>query len=239
MSSKWLGILPPVQDDWWDRRIPTFCYVLSGWVLALWFLGHWVYLPNWFSTLPSTLMSPVTLCSPIVLTERPTRVLVFLVIALDVMLLFTRAVSRSWIKARKSGVSLLLLCLAALPWALAERIDDAFIGHAIKRYDVDVDAIEAYFDENAKYPPALDELVPRYLPEVPGIYLAYGEVLRYDPDSRWGYVGFGPFTFELYGHDMSGWHGVTLKYCPIEDDTCSSLGRRIDDRWIWLYASAL
>ena len=239
MTNKWLGILPPVHDDCWDRSLPLLCYILSGWVLVLWFMPHWLYLPNWFSALPSKLMSPVTLCSPAIIFQWPAMMLLFLSIVLSAILLFSRAASQSWARVRRLGSSLLALCLVALPWVFGDRIDDALIQYAIARYNVDVDAIEEYFDDNGEYPPTLDALVPRYLRATPGIYMAYGEILKYDPDSKWGYVGFGPFTFELFGHDMSGWHGMTLKYCPAEDDTCSSFGRRIDDRWVWAYASAL
>ena len=238
MTHRWLGISISLQDECWDRRLPLCCYALSGWALALWLLRHWLYLPNWFSTLPSRMMSPVTLCIPVIFTQWPTLVLILFGIILNTVLLLNRVASRNWTGVRMLSVGLLALCLVALLWVFGDTIDDVSVQYAIGRYNFDVDDIERYSDDHGEYPPTLDVLVPRYLPKVPGIYMAYGEVLKYDPDSSWGYVGCGPFTFELYGHDMSGWHGMTLKYCPIEDNTCNSFGR-IDGRWVWAYASAL
>jgi hypothetical protein len=115
---------------------------------------------------------------------------------------------------------------------------DSLIAHAASRYDSAIAAIEEYYADHGQYPPTLWALVPDYLPTPPGIYMKFGETLKYDPKSQRGYAGHGPFTFELYGH-YRGWHGQTLKYCPIEDSSCDVFKRRINDNWVFVFSSAL
>ena len=118
--------------------------------------------------------------------------------------------------------------------------EDSLIAYAAARYDSAIAAIEEYYADHGQYPPTLWALVPDYLPTPPGIYMKFGETLTYDPKSQGGwYVGHGPFTFELSGDRRGGWHGQTLKYCPIEDSSCDMFEIRIDDRWIFAYSSAL
>ena len=216
------------------------CCLFAGWTLILWLIPHWLYFPNWVPIPGYRLMAPVTCFGPLILLigALPTLVIFILVVLLDSALLLRQIVSQSKQGIHKLGIGLVIVSLPLLPWIFGKRIDDALIGYAISRYNVAIDAIEQYYEDHSEYPATLETLVPDYLPKTPGIYMKYGEILKYDPNSERGYVGRGPFTFELYGHDMSGWHGQTLKYCPVEDNSCSGFDR-IDERWVWAYASAL
>jgi hypothetical protein len=216
------------------------CCLFAGWTLILWLIPHWLYLPNWVPIPGYRLMAPVTCFGPLMLliVALPTLAIFFLVVFLDSAFLLRQIISQSKQGIRKLGIGLVIVSLPAFLWIFGKRIDDALVRYAISRYNVDIDAIEQYYEDYGEYPATLDALVPDYLPRTPGIYMKYGEILKYDPNSEWGYVGHGPFTFELYGHDMSGWHGQTLKYCPVEDNSCAGFNR-IDERWVWAYASAL
>jgi hypothetical protein len=223
----------------WDKFLLIGCCLLAGWMLIMWLLPHWDYLPDWAPVPGPRLMDPLKCVQPIILCGLGLPTLLAFVVGLiaNLVLLLNRVLSRHIGGMVVLGVGLMILVLAALPWLFGDAIDDILIRYAITRYDVAIDAIELYHEEHGEYPPSLDMLVPDYLPTVPGIYMKYGEILKYDPNSEWGYVGSGPFTFELYGHYLS-LHGQTLKYCPVEDNSCSGFNR-IDDRWVWAYASAL
>jgi len=135
-----------------------------------------------------------------------------------------------------------LLGISTLPWFYEDQINDALIKYAIARYDPVIDAIEKYHADNGEYPPTLDVLVPKYLPAVPGIYMKFGETMTYESTpSAW--FDHAPFTFEMYGH-YAGIHGQMLKYCPATLNPCFESDRhiwasRINERWVWIYSSAL
>jgi hypothetical protein len=131
---------------------------------------------------------------------------------------------------------------STLPLIYKDQLEKDLKLYAISRYDHVIDAIEKYHVDNGYYPPTLEVLVPAYLAYAPGKYMKFGEELNYYPDpsseSARGYLGSGPFIFELTGK-YAGMHGQTLKYCPIQDETCKAFKGRIDDRWIWTYSSIL
>jgi hypothetical protein len=139
-------------------------------------------------------------------------------------------------------LGLSILGLSILPLIYRDRLERDLKQYAISRYDIVIDAIEKYHADNGDYPPSLDALVPTYLSSVPAKYMKFGEELNYFPDpfddDARGYVGKGPFIFELTGM-YAGMHGQTLKYCPIQDETCKAFKGRIDERWIWTYSSIL
>ena len=139
-------------------------------------------------------------------------------------------------------LSLAILGSSTLPLLYEDQLENGLKQYAISRYDVVIDAIEKYHADTGHYPPSLVAFVPVYLASVPGKYMKFGDELNYYPDSSSpnarGYLGFGPFIFELTGM-YAGMHGQTLKYCPIEDETCKAFKGRIDDRWIWTYSSIL
>ena len=139
-------------------------------------------------------------------------------------------------------LSLAILGSSTLPLIYEDQLEKDLKQYAISRYDVVIDAIEKYYADNGHYPPSLEALVPTYLVSVPGKYMKFGEELNYYPDpfneNARGYIGSGPFIFELMGM-YAGMHGQTLKYCPIQDETCQAFKGRIDDRWIWTYSSIL
>jgi hypothetical protein len=141
------------------------------------------------------------------------------------------------------AIALAVLFASVLPWLFGGQIDRRALDYGIARYDEVIDAIEEYRDDHGEYPPSLDALVPDYLADAPGIFIKFGERLTYEPKPSIGCEA-APFTFELYGHDRSGIHGQILRFCPEELGLPDKEGRdtapeRINERWIWLYSSAL
>jgi len=130
------------------------------------------------------------------------------------------------------------------PFAV-ERARQFSLPQVIQQFDQVIDAIEDYHQDHGEYPPELSDLVPSYLPQVPGIYIRRGERLIYasEPEREGG----APFTFYIYGHypGLAFMHGWELKYWPEKLDMCSETDNRhyhphrIDDRWIWVSRSAL
>ncbi|TKJ29765.1 MAG: hypothetical protein CEE40_07325 [Chloroflexi bacterium B3_Chlor] len=210
------------------------------------FISHWDYLPDWVpvpapnqgyvSLVPCFL--PFILC----IFGIPTLLAAVIALLVNYALFVRRALSGHISAAVKIGIALTALSSAVLVLLLGGPIHDALLKYAIVRYNVAIDAIEEYHADQEQYPPELNALVPDYLARTPGLYMKFGEVLIYEPGpSSW--YDHAPFTFELYGH-YTGIHGQTLKYCPIEIDPCFEGGghltpMRIDDRWIWVYSSAL
>jgi hypothetical protein len=107
---------------------------------------------------------------------------------------------------------------------------------AIQKYNPVIHAIEIYRQDQGKYPPNLQTLVPTYLSEVPDIYIRYGEELTYKPVAE--HDSDVPFTFFIYGHypGIQFMHGWFFKYCPYKMDSCKDKSRITDD-WIWVVSS--
>lgn len=223
----------------WDKPLLISCCLLAGWLSIIWLLPHWDYLPDWAPVPGPSLMEPLKCFQPIILCVLGLPTLLAFVVGLitNLVLLSKRLLRQNTNGIVRLVTALVILILAALPWLFGDAIDNVLVRYAIMRYDVAIDAIEQYHEDQGVYPPNLDALVPDYLSTVPGIYMKYGEILRYAPNSEWKYINQGPFTFELYGHYL-GMHGQILKYCPVEDNSCQEF-RRIDSRWVWAYSSAL
>ncbi|MGC9393922.1 MAG: hypothetical protein ACP5J4_03615 [Anaerolineae bacterium] len=119
------------------------------------------------------------------------------------------------------------------------------LSRVIPKYDKVIWAIEAYQQDYAEYPQTLENLVPEYLDEVPGIYIRKGSELSYKPEPYW--EAAASFTFYITGHypGLASMHGWKLLYCPVEFDRCNTEGDRhfrefrVNDDWIWINESAL
>jgi hypothetical protein len=207
--------------------------------LVFWLIPHWDYLPEWAPVPPFTLAHPWKLLQSFLLCLLvwPMMLICLSQLVTDLVLLLNRVLPRTWAAASIIIIALIVLGAAATPWLFEDRIDGILVKYAISRYDLAIVAIEKYHEDCGEYPPSLGALFPDYLPFAPGLYMNYGDTLKYDPNSERGYVGHGPFTFELFG-TYKVFHGQTLKYCPIEDDSCRAFSR-INDRWVWAYSSGL
>jgi hypothetical protein len=122
------------------------------------------------------------------------------------------------------------------------RIEKDFdLSSVLPEYNKVIDAIEEYYENWGHYPARLADLVPDYLPEVPGIYIRNGERLTYKPEPM--YESTPSFTFSIYGHypGLAFMHGWTLFYCPVSYEGCTAGGSsyRINDLWLWIHSSAL
>ena len=233
-----LGIIPLSLSGRLDTPLLVGCCLLTTYTITIWLLRHWDYLPEW-APVPGPIVIDSLKCLHSLLPCGAGFLnLGALAVGLttNLVLLVKRVLSRRIGGAVKLSAGLIMLSLTALPWFFGDKIDDILVRYAISRYNVAIDGIEKYREDHGEYPASLNVLIPDYLSSVPGIYMKYGEVLKYDANSSWGYVGYGPFTFELFGsHRIL--HGQTLKYCPVEDSSCEGF-RRIDERWVWAYSSA-
>jgi hypothetical protein len=218
--------------------------VIGGMVICIWVIKGWEYLPEWAPVPGPALMNIVSCLRPIALfiCGIPTGIAFVVGLITNFRSLPNRVPGRNLTGAVSFILSLAILGTSTLPLIYEDRLEEALKQYAITRYDAVINAIEKYHAANGYYPPTLDALVPTYLASVPGNYMKFGEELNYYPDpsseNARGYVGSGPFIFELTGK-YAGMHGQTLKYCPIQDGTCKAFKGRIDDRWIWTYSSIL
>jgi hypothetical protein len=125
-----------------------------------------------------------------------------------------------------------------------EYLDRKFnISEAIERYEIEIKAIDKYYQDHNQYPIDLDALVPDYLDKAPGIYIKHGNKLYYSITEHTLFEGL-PFSFKINGNypGLAFIHGWSLYYCPIEVDGCNvdyEGVNRIDDNWIWIHSSAL
>ena len=127
---------------------------------------------------------------------------------------------------------------------MEERENEFHLSRVIPKYDEVVTAIEQYYQDHGSYPEKLNDLIPTYLTQEPGIYLRNGEYLTYEPKSR--QTGAPPFTFLVAGHypALASMHGWDLVYCPSMYTGCATGGDRhiytyrVNDRWIWIHGSA-
>jgi len=229
-----------------SNRVVLFgSILLSIWLAILWILPHIDYLPDWFPV-PSTsnpLIDILKCFQPIVLCILgiPTVLAFIFEFTVGISVLVRRLQTREMSRIGLLILSLLMLGIPTALWMFSTQIDNYFLNYGISRYDVVIDANEEYKNDNGEYPANLDALVPEYIHRIPGIYMKFGEELTYEPiPSAW--YDHSPFTFELYGHYLS-MHGQTLKYCPINicyfEDDRHYTPVRINDRWIWVYSSAL
>ena len=213
-------------------------------MVSLWVRESWEYLPEWAPVPSPALMNIVSCLRPFVLfiCGIPTAIAFLIGLITNFRSLTNRAPAKNLTGVISFILSLAILGSSTLPLIYKDRLEDDLKQYAISRYDVVIDAIEKYHENNGYYPPTLDTLVPVYLASVPGKFMKFGEELNYYPDpsseNAKGYVGSGPFIFELTG-EYAGMHGQTLKYCPIQDETCKAFRGRIDDRWVWTYSSIL
>jgi hypothetical protein len=136
---------------------------------------------------------------------------------------------------------------------IAERASRFDLPQVIQQYDEVINAIEQYHHDQGAYPQSLSQLVPGYLPKVPGVYIKEGEGLTYSPetdstnDAPFTFFIFGDYTYGSYPGDLH-FHRFELKYCPKELGFCNEEDgnepddrerqvRRINDRWIWISRS--
>lgn len=228
----------------WERLLLIESCLVATWSLLVWVMLSWEFVPDWVPGPSELAMESVACWANLIfcLFGLPTLLAFIVGLIINLVLLSDRILSQNLSGVFKLEVGLIILCVGGLPWFFSGRFRDATLNYGIARYDVVIDAIEAYHADYHRYPPSLETLVPTYLPEVPGIYMKFGSSLEYSlvPSGPWDHA---PFTFELYG-TCAGVHGQTLKYCPIEFEPCYEGGRkitpkRINERWIWVYSSAL
>lgn len=218
--------------------------LLAAWSLLMCMTLSWEFVPDWVPGPSGLAMEPIACWANLIfcLLFLPTLLAFTAGLITNLVLLSNRVLSQNLSGVFKLGAGLIILCVGGLPWFFIGKFRDAALNYGIARYDVVIDAIEAYHADYHQYPPTLEALVPTYLPDVPRIYMKFGSSLEYSPipSGPWDHA---PFTFELYG-TYAGIHGQTLKYCPIEFEPCYESGRkitpkRINERWIWVYSSAL
>ena len=218
--------------------------LIGAMVISIWVIESWEYLPDWAPVPGPALMNLISCLRPIVLAicGIPTAIAFLLGFITNLKSLVNRVPARNLAGIISFVLSLSILGSSTLPLIYKDQLENDLKQYAISRYDVVIDAIEKYHSDTGHYPPTLEALVPAYLASVPGKYMKFGEELNYYPDpsstNARGYIGSGPFIFELTGM-YAGMHGQTLKYCPVQDETCKAFKGRIDDRWIWTYSSIL
>jgi hypothetical protein len=187
------------------------------------------FLPNWavfdFSFLEGS-GSPFCLCLLYCFLNLGFSIAV-------VLLAFWRILARL-VRGKFRGVWIpaIVLLFVALPvfMLLTGSLEGILLNYGLGRYDKSIKAIERYKAENDVYPESLDALVPDYLRSKPGVYLAFGQCLKYAPVTESD--DSAPFKFELCGYIFEGGSvGHILKYCPIEFN-CAG-GRRVNDKWVW------
>lgn len=216
--------------------------LLSIWTIILWLLPHIDYLPDWFPV-PSTsnaLINTVKCFQPIVLSVLgiPTLLAFIFEFAVSINFLVKHSQTHGPASIGLFISSLLILAIPIVLWLSGKQIDNFLLNYGVSRYDRVINAIEEYKNDEGEYPPNLDTLVPKYLPNATGIYMKFGNRLTYEP-KPYAWYDHSPFTFELRGQYLS-LHGQVIKYCPI--DTCFEGDRpykRINDKWILFHLSAL
>lgn len=234
---------PEIQNRLDKLFVISGC-VLAVWSFASWYSINWEYMPDWLPLPGLPLMDFLSCFSPILfLISLIPAALVFVFSLLgNLILLIDRFLSFNIPKIIRLAAGLIILGSATLPWMFHQTIENMALNHATKRYDIVIDAIESYRSAHGRYPANLNVIVPEYLPELPGRYMKFGKMLTYEPNTSLAY-DHAPFVFELYGH-YYGIHGQTLKYCPVTIEPCFEkrghlTPSRINDRWIWVYSSAL
>lgn len=234
---------PEIQNRLDKLFIISSC-ILAIWSFVSWYSINWEYMPDWLPLPGLPLMDFIACFGPILfLISLIPAVLIFVLGLLgNLMLLIDRILSFNISRAIRLAAGLVILSSAALPWMFHKDIEKMALNQAIKRYDVVIDAIESYRAAHGRYPANLNDLVPEYLPELPGRYMKFGKTLTYEPNTSLEY-DHAPFVFELYGQ-YYGIHGQTLKYCPVTVEPCFEkqghlTPSRINARWIWVYSSAL
>lgn len=236
--------------------LPYFCVCSSlctGWLILNQVLENWDYYPE---RLPISRLEIFTFKSLI------PNFFLFVMIPIAVFTMADSLIStlRSLISGqwRASLRIFILVCVVLIPLIALDKANDvigkhdfylygvnisnreSLINAASSRYDTVIDAIEQFQIDHGHYPPSLQVLLPDYISSMPGMYMKYGEKLIYNPVLAYGSNRYGPFTFELYGHvGMAGIHGQTLKYCPVNDETCQVFRQRINDRWIFTFDSEI
>jgi hypothetical protein len=215
--------------------------LIAAMVISIWIINCWEYLPDWAPVPGPTVMTLISLFRPIFLfvCGIPTAIAFLGSLVINIETLGDRILNKNLLGIISLILGLAILVSSTFPLFYKDEIEDYLKHYAISRYDVVIDAIENYHTNNGHYPPSLNALVPAYLPAIPGMYMKFGEHLDYFPDpSQGGYVGHGPFIFELTGM-YAGIHGQTLKYCPINYESCKSFKSRMDDRWVFAYSTIL
>lgn len=228
----------------WENSILIAVTVFSVWLLIIWYMLSWQYLPEWVP-LPGLPLMDAIGCLGIPLFCM-TGLPIFVVLCLGVIgssITFVKRLYDGNLRAViKIGAGLVIFGAALLPWLYEKEISKAGVNQAIERYEPVVEAIESYRAENGYYPDTIQKLIPSHLTNLPGIYMKYGMVLTYQPEST-NRLDHAPFVFELYG-GYAGVHGQTLKYCPASIEPCYEgvkglyTVERINERWIWIYSSA-
>ena len=216
--------------------------LLSIWTTTLWLLPHIDYLPDWFPV-PSA-------SNPLIDILKCFQPIVLSVLGIPTILAFTFEFTvciNTFVKNlqthKPAGIgplvlSLFILAIPIVLWLSSKQMDNFLLNHGVARYDIAIDAIEEYKNDNGEYPPNLDALVPNYLHDAPKIYMKFGNRLTYEP-KPYAWYDHSPFIFEVRGQYLS-LHGQVIKYCPI--DACFEGDRRynrINDKWILFHLSAL
>ncbi|MBI5878504.1 MAG: hypothetical protein HZB53_12720 [Chloroflexi bacterium] len=229
----------------WSGALPFTSLLLAAASCVAWLYVNWDYFPEW-APFPTELVNNsltclvgplvLCLCAPLIAVATVIGTVANLIVILD------RFRANRAVEVALFIVGMGVLGSSALPWLFRDQINDHLLDYAISRYDPVVDAIEKYHSEHGRYPDMLYDLVPTYMPAVPGIYMKYGESLTYRSENL-SMVDQSPFIFELYGHSW-GMHGQNLKYCPQSFDPCYRSDRhiwmaRINERWIWVFSKML
>ena len=233
-----------IRLEKWENYILIAVTICSVWLLLIWYVLNWEHFPEWVP-LPGLPLMDVLSCLSVplfCLTGLPSFAVLCLGIAGNIVT-FVRQLYEGNLRAFvKMGVGLIIVGVALWPWLYKEEIKEAGVNQAIERYEPVIEAIESYRVEKGYYPETIQKLIPRYLPNMPGIYMKYGIALTYQPEAT-DRLDHAPFVFELYG-GYAGVHGQTLKYCPASIEPCYEgveglyTVKRINERWIWVYSSA-
>lgn len=237
-------LFAPRTQNCLDKSFIIGSGVLAVWSFIIWYTINWEYMPDWLPLPGLPLMDLIGCFGPLLfLLSLIPALLAFTLGLLGNLILFVdRVLALDLLKVIRLAFGLIILGSSTLPWVFHEDIEKRALNQAIRRYDIVIDAIEAYRSDYGRYPTNLSILVPKYLPELPGHYMKFGKILTYEPITSSEY-DHAPFVFELYGQ-YYGIHGQTLKYCPITIDPCFIKAghltpSRINARWIWVYSSAL
>ena len=218
-----------------DARFLIYCVLVFLWVIAVWFIPHYVYMPAWFPTPDQYFLEQVSCLTPLILVFA---FLLFLFFIFKGVTILNSPDRRNFsflqpLEKFRILLGIFLFLVTPFPWLFSGQIDHFLLQEGLKHYDPLIEGIERYKQERGEYPKALEELVPSYLSAIPVPTMKIVKWVHYDPDTTQDFLteGAGPYTLQIQG--MNEWAVQRVfVYCPVIDASCKSLFRAVDTKRI-------